>query len=147
MYVFHRKLRLLKEKLKQWNGEVFGNIFHQQELLDAKMSSDLPRIQDEGLLELATQGSKILNKLKNGSWKKKFSKRKNSRLCGFKKGTRILNFSTIQKRNIKRILKLKKEDHNVVEKQEDITLLKSTYKTPHKSKLRKTWDNLFYHNP
>jgi hypothetical protein len=67
MYVFHRKLRLLKEKLKQWNGEVFGNIFRQQELLDAKMSSDLPRIQDEGLLELATQGSKILNKLKNGS--------------------------------------------------------------------------------
>ncbi len=48
MQTFQLKLKELKEKIKKWNKEEFGNIFKDEQLLDQKMRKLQQEIISEG---------------------------------------------------------------------------------------------------
>ena len=52
MYKFQQKLRFLKNHLKRWNRETFGDIFKAQQELNRELTDLQQRVTTEGHIEV-----------------------------------------------------------------------------------------------
>jgi len=124
MFKFQQKLKHLKEKIKHWNSEVFGNIFQEKEKLDSQMKelqqeimasgpSEALREKEVGLLQEIT----LKDRQEELLWKQKS---RNRRLKEGDRNTKFFHQVTIQHQYQNHIRRLKKEDGSVVESQSEI---------------------------
>ena len=100
MYIFQQKFKLLKARLKKWNNDTFGNIFHSKLHLEKELEEVEHACKTEGRMEdknhhEITLSSQIEERCKHEEilWKKK------SRVSWMKEGERNIAFfhkSTIQ---------------------------------------------------
>ena len=60
MYQFRQKLKLLKDNIKKWNKESFGNIFQDKQALECKMKLNQAQGMSMGFLEELRLQEKIL---------------------------------------------------------------------------------------
>ena len=55
MFVFQQKLKHIKECLKKWNRESFGNIFQEKKHLEQQIEEIQIKAMSEGYMEEVTQ--------------------------------------------------------------------------------------------
>ena len=60
MYQFKQKLKLLKDNIKKWNKESFGNIFQEKQALECKMQLNQAKGMSIGFSEELRIQEKIL---------------------------------------------------------------------------------------
>lgn len=64
MHTFQLHLKELKEKIKKWNKEEFGNVQQEQEMLQENMRKVQQQIINEGRTKiLVEEEGQLLNKL------------------------------------------------------------------------------------
>ena len=73
MYQFQQKLKLLKDNIKKWNKEYFGNIFQEKQVLECKMQLNKPQGMSMGFSEeLRIQEKSLLQEFSQWEQQKEF---------------------------------------------------------------------------
>lgn len=109
---------MLKEKLKSWNKEVFGNIFQEKHLLEIKMQEIQQAIIMEGhTIELEIQERKIQLQLNERLNQEEILWKEKSKIQWLKEGeknTKLFHHSLIQHRKNNKIYHLIDEQGNML---------------------------------
>jgi hypothetical protein len=74
MYCFQQNLKYFKQQVRQWNKEVFGNIFQERKLLEQKLEA----LQQQAIQTGYTQINNRRNKTPDNNWKKGYNRKKSS---------------------------------------------------------------------
>ena len=124
MYIFQQKIKLSKPRLKKWNKDTFGNIFHSKSHLEKELEEVQQSCITEGITEdkkwrETTFSTHSEEKCKQEEilWKQKY------RVSWMKDGERNIAFfhiSTIQHRMHNRIVRLKSDTREKINTREDI---------------------------
>jgi hypothetical protein len=77
MYIFHQKVKHIKQKLEIWNKEEFGNIFQGKKEIASQMEQVQQAIIHEGRIE------QLIRKIRK--YNLKLMKEKNKRNCSGKR--------------------------------------------------------------
>jgi hypothetical protein len=130
MFRLQKKLKHIKEKLKKWNKEVFGNIDQAKKLIEERME----RLQEQCIQEGYTEERKKEENQLLQDWEARCKQeetlwRQKSRVQWLKEGERNTKFfhrSTIARRSHNKILKIRDQDGIERESHQDIenTLVK-----------------------
>lgn len=60
-FIFSKKLQFVKEQLKQWNREVFKNIFEEKFVLERELEDLHSKVIEVGMVEEDFKREKVLN--------------------------------------------------------------------------------------
>lgn len=127
MFLLQKKLKIIKNRIKEWNKTVFGNIFQEKIILENK----LEQIQKEGTEgrrdEETAEQEKVLTqqwqdrcKQEESLWKQK------SRIQWLKEGeqnTKFFHKSAMDYRSANRILELKNNEGEILKNHNEIAVL------------------------
>ena len=131
MYRFQQKLKTLKGHIKQWNKDSLGNIFQEKERLDRRLQEVQVELHRQGpSTELKDQEWTLLQELNLKVKQEEVlfeQKSRNHWLRDGDRNTKFFHKATIQHRQCNRIVRLKKEDGSVVEKQKEIEETLNSY--------------------
>jgi hypothetical protein len=110
MFRFQQRLKNLKQLIKTWNKDTFGNIFDSQRQLSEKMEKIQHQIRMSGLTDdLKTQEAAIAQQLGTRKAQEEILWRQKSRVQWLKEGERNTKFfhrSVMQRRHSNRITHL-----------------------------------------
>eukprot|EP00253_Pinus_taeda_P027174 PITA_27174 len=99
---FQKKLKMLKEEIKQWNKNTFGNILREKEILIQEIKKIQQKIILEGRSEeLAHKEQEAEHKLLDRDLQEEILWRQKSRICWLKEGeknTKFFHKTTVQRR-------------------------------------------------
>lgn len=139
---FQQKLRNLKQAIKQWNQRIFGNIFEDQNRLNAEMKQVQQSIISGGRTEdLSMKEQEIESKILVRAKQEEILWRQKSRIRWLKSGeknTKFFHKSTVQRRMINQITHVHNEQGKKVETHEGIEKEFMNYfqKSPQGARLR-----------
>eukprot|EP00253_Pinus_taeda_P013029 PITA_13029 len=124
MRLFQLKLKELKEKIKSWNKQEFGNILEDKQKLEKEMESIQQKMILEGRTEesISKEGS-ILGQLEERRKQEEILWRQKSRIKWLREGERNTKFfhqAMIKHRQSNRILSIKDRNGNRVMEQAEI---------------------------
>lgn len=121
---FQQKLKHLKDVIKRWNHNTFGNIFTEQASLNAEMRKIQQAIISEGRTEELTKQEQVIeSKIIERAKQEEILWRQKSRIRWLKNGeknTKFFHKTTVQRRMINHISHIKNEQGNKVETHEGI---------------------------
>lgn len=124
MALFQKKLKHLKEEIKRWNKDTFGNIFKSKELLTQEMKEIQQRmILEERSKELSQKEQITENKILERDQQEETLWRQKSRVRWLKEGekkTKFFHKTTVQRRMTNQISYVNNEEGNKVETHEEI---------------------------
>lgn len=124
MYQFQHKLRFLKNQLKIWNRDTFGNIFKAQQELNQELVNLQQKIMTEGHTETTLDQERLLHsQLEERRKQEEIYWRKKSRVRWLKEGERNTKFfhrTTMQRRMHNTIPFIQNQAGEKVEKHEEI---------------------------
>lgn len=110
------KLRLVKENLKVWNKETFGDIFKRKDQLKLQLTNLEVKIQENGCSKEDKTAEKILLcEWHNLLAQEETRRRQKSRLAWLKEGdrnTKFFHISTLRQRSHNSIKKIECEDES-----------------------------------
>jgi exonuclease III len=133
MFRFQQKLKNLKQLIKTWNKDTFGNIFDSQRQLAEQMENIQHQIRTRGLTDdLKTQEATITQQLGTRKAQEEILWRQKSRVQWLKEGERNTKFfhrSVMQRRHSNRITHLTSDTGELLYDHEDMaTTLTDYYK-------------------
>jgi len=124
MFLLHKRLRHIKLKLKNWNKNVFGNIFTAKKAIEDKMQELNQKIISDGFdIEKNDQVTKHHQEWEILCQQEKIIWRQKSRVQWLKEGehnTRFFHRSTIANRSHNRISLIKDKGGNLHNSHEEI---------------------------
>jgi exonuclease III len=124
MYKFQQKLKNLKQTLKLWNQNTFGNIFDAKKQLEAQMEEIQHQIRLQGLTrELKAKEISINQQIEDRKRQEEILWRQKSRVQWLKEGERNTKFfhrTVIQRRHTNRITHLTSDEGDTVYSHEDM---------------------------
>ena len=131
MYKFQQKLKTLKIRIKQWNKESFGNNFQEKKRLDLYIQEvQLEMSRQDPLAELKYQEWRLLQDLNLKEKQEETLFEQKSRIQWLRDGDRNTKFfhkATVQHQQHNKIVRLKRSDGSVTEKQEEIEETLTSY--------------------
>jgi hypothetical protein len=118
MYKFQQKLKNYKQKLKDWNKNVFGNIFQAQKTLEQRMEEIQRLLITTSNTESLLEEEKFIRKqLEDRYAREEILWRKKSRIQWLKEGEKKSKFfprSMIQRRHINKITRLEDNQGQII---------------------------------
>eukprot|EP00253_Pinus_taeda_P013455 PITA_13455 len=131
MFNLQKKLKTTKQKIKDWNKTVFGNIFQEKVILENK----LEHIHREGAAGNLSAEAMEQEKTLSQQWHKRCSQeetlwRQKSRIQWLKEGelnTKFFHRSALDHRSNNRILELKNNAGEILKNHNDISALLSDH--------------------
>jgi hypothetical protein len=93
MYIFHQKVKHIKQKLEIWNKEEFGNIFQGKKEIASQMEQVQQAIIREGLHRTTDKEDKqIQSQINEREKQEELLWKKKSRICLLKEGKKNTKF-------------------------------------------------------
>jgi len=124
MFILHKRLKHIKNKLKEWNKKDFGNIFANKKSIKIKMQELNQAMIAEGFYKSKNEQAEKLNlDLKNLCNQEEIFWRQKSRIQWLREGernTRFFQWSTIANRKHNRISSILNEDGELQTTHKDI---------------------------
>ena len=124
MYIFQQKMKYIKERIKKWNKDSFGNIMEEKEKLEKRIEEIKTQAIREGYTEDGkAEEQALINELMRREQQEEIIWKQKSRKLWLREGDRNTSFfhkSTVQHRQQNKIYRLKARDGTILEEQRPI---------------------------